>query len=175
MSMESTVSFRILFEFFTCIASFHILYEATYFARSRIHFLLSPRNTGSHRKLQDTRRSPSIRPKPLGIGLSTSFLLNRFITKRKLPDWVTSVKMLQASLRWHYPHQVYGSKVIPSSQPVSQAPHLIVEQNRRHPFGMPPVKNPCIRLPTSALPASGYRVEGCAFLSACITSSPVLL
>ena len=29
-----------------------------------------------------------------------------------------------ASLRWHYPNQVNGSKVIPSSQPVIQAPLL---------------------------------------------------
>ena len=28
------------------------------------------------------------------------------------------------SLRWHYPNQVNGSKVIPSSQPVIQAPLL---------------------------------------------------
>ena len=31
-------------------------------ARSRIDFLLSARNTGSHRKIQDKRRSPDIRP-----------------------------------------------------------------------------------------------------------------
>ena len=28
------------------------------------------------------------------------------------------------SLRWHYPNQVQGSKVTPSSQPVLQAPRL---------------------------------------------------
>ena len=28
------------------------------------------------------------------------------------------------SLRWHYPNQVYGSKVVPSSQPVIQAPRV---------------------------------------------------
>ena len=37
-------------------------YKAYSLARSRINFLLSPRNTGSHRKIQDTKRSLNIRP-----------------------------------------------------------------------------------------------------------------
>ena len=44
------------------------------FARSRIHFLLSPRNTGSHRIIQDTRCSPSIRPRHREYSPSHPFL-----------------------------------------------------------------------------------------------------
>ena len=35
----------------------------------------------------------------------------------------------QAFLRWHYPNQVYGSKVLPSSQPVTQAPRCLFSCN----------------------------------------------
>ena len=52
----------------------------------------------------------------------------------------------QKSLRWHYPNQVYGSKVIPSSQPVIQAPRVFDCKIKTgdNPCGMPPVKNPCV-------------------------------
>ena len=39
---------------------------------------------------------------------------------------------------------------------------------------MPPVKNPCVWLPTAALSASGYRVEGGSFLSACQHKLPCI-
>ena len=45
--------------------------------------------------------------------------------KKEATNSVTSRKIYKnsyASLRWHYPNQVNGSKVIPSSQPVLQAP-----------------------------------------------------
>lgn len=38
------------------------------------------------------------------------------------------------SLCWHYPNQVKGSKVIPSSQPVLQAPHCLIVANSIHCF-----------------------------------------
>ena len=39
-----------------------------------------------------------------------------------MPEMAPSIKSMVVSLRWHYPNQVYGSKVTPSSQPVTQAP-----------------------------------------------------
>ena len=42
--------------------------------------------------------------------------------------------ILTKSLRWHYPNQVNGSKVTPSSQPVYKLPvYSITNKNRRHP------------------------------------------
>ena len=71
-----------------------------------------------------------------------------YLRKRKLREtsiWKLPVILAKLSLRWHYPNQVIGSKATPSSQPVIQAPlYSIVEVKKRHPFGMPPVKNPCV-------------------------------
>lgn len=49
----------------------------------------------------------------------SSFLLFTRGLKRKFPR---RNDMHCISLRWHYPHQVQGSMVLPSSQPVTQAP-----------------------------------------------------
>ena len=81
-SMDSTVSFRIPFEFFTCSASFHILYEAiASFGRESI-FSSHPETRVPFAKIQDTRRSPSIRPKTTRD--RSRHILSQNI-KRKLP------------------------------------------------------------------------------------------
>ena len=85
--------------------------------RSRIHFLLSPRNTGSHRSVQNAGRSPSVRR---CRGSDKTHLLSAGIKKQEGPDVaILLLSSIQNFLRRHYPHQVIGSKVIPSSQPVS--------------------------------------------------------
>ena len=42
--------------------------------------------------------------------------------KSEIPDWHLRKENNIFSLRWHYPNQVYGSKVTPSSQPVYKLP-----------------------------------------------------
>jgi hypothetical protein len=50
-----------------------------------------------------------------------------------LPTWKIPVTLTLHSLRWHYPNQVPGSKVTPSSQPVYKLPvYEIRNKNRRH-------------------------------------------
>ena len=44
--------------------------------------------------------------------------------KPETPEMASPEKYRFLSLRWHYPNQVQGSKVIPSSQPVPQAPRF---------------------------------------------------
>ena len=81
-SMDSTVSFRIPFEFFTCSASFHIFIRSDGFVRSRIHFLLSPRNTGSLRKNTRYKALPFYPPETTRD--RSRHILSQNI-KRKLP------------------------------------------------------------------------------------------
>ena len=120
-SMDSTVSFRIPFEFFTCSASFHIFIRSDGFVRSRIHFLLSPRNTGSLRKNTRYKALPFYPPETTR-DRSTHVLSARKNKKRKPPDMgnfrkaPTAVPTLALSKSGH------RSKVTPSSQPVTQAP-----------------------------------------------------
>ena len=86
-----------------------VVFTGTAYKTVETSSLLSPRNTGSLAKLQDTRSSPSIRPKPLGIGPLTSFLPEK-IKNGNHPTWVTSAKRRSPSLRWHYPNQVTGRR-----------------------------------------------------------------
>ena len=51
-------------------------------------------------------------------------ILFRENKKSEIPDWHLRKENNIFSLRWHYPNQVYGSKVTPSSQPVYKLPYV---------------------------------------------------
>ena len=102
--------------------------------RSKLTGFLSRRNTASHRCytipliflrnsiLQGTRRSPSARRGLTADADSPSFQKRK--RKPETPEMVSPEEYKLLSLRWHYPNQVQGSKVTPSSQPVLQAPRF---------------------------------------------------
>ena len=74
--------------------------------RSRIHFLLSPRNTGSHRFHTRYKALPFYPPGP-GRECDPPFCKK----KTEASDWLLPQLIpFPASLRWHYPSQVIGRR-----------------------------------------------------------------
>ena len=93
-------------------------------ARSEIYFSLSPRNTGSHRKIQDTKRSLNIRPKHPETFISPPKAIKKgshrfgnfqvsFVLPKVCAFGIPTLALSKSGSR---------SKVLPSSQPVTQAP-----------------------------------------------------
>ena len=72
--------------------------------------------------ISSTRRSPSARRGLTADADSPSFQKRK--RKPEAPEMVSPEEYKLLSLRWHYPNQVQGSKVTPSSQPVLQAPRF---------------------------------------------------
>jgi hypothetical protein len=95
--------------------------------RSRLTGLLSRRNTASHRCIfWPGHRALPLCPAPAYKSPgrprypSHPFQEVSDYNKRGHPNWVAPYRMqLHGSLRWHYPHQVGGSKRLASSQPAA--------------------------------------------------------
>ena len=80
--------------------------------RSRLTGLLSRRNTASHRCLWPGHRALPLCPLPAGPGRRYGFSLLPVKSVKKTADThgYPPSKFPMNSLRWHYPHQVKGSK-----------------------------------------------------------------
>ena len=80
--------------------------------RSRLTGLLSRRNTASHRCLWPGHRALPLCPLPAGPGRRYGFSLLPVKRVKKTADThgYPPSKLPMNSLRWHYPHQVKGSK-----------------------------------------------------------------
>ena len=97
---------------------------------------------------------------------------------RRKPFVVSSCKKSYDFLRRHYPHQVKGSKVHPSSQPVNTSSPVfqLSKQKPETPVLMPPVEK--LRTMTSYGGITRIRLKGRSWITssqpAC-TSSPVFV